>query len=111
MERSRDCGTWAVLTLSGEMDLATVPLLREAVDELVVAGRAHLVWNLQAVSFMDSSGLGVLVYAMRSTEAVKGCVRLAGAGQQIRQLLELTGLDTVIEQYPDVPSATGPVTA
>ncbi|GHD82238.1 STAS domain-containing protein [Streptomyces goshikiensis] len=105
VERSSDAGVWAVLTLSGEIDLDVVPQVREAVDELVAEGRVNLVWDLADVSFMDSAGLGVLVYTTRSVEARQGRVRLAGAHVQVCRLLELTGLDAVVERYPDVASA------
>ncbi|MFI5805957.1 STAS domain-containing protein [Streptomyces sp. NPDC051561] len=108
VERSPDVGTWAVLTLHGEIDLAACPLVREAVDELAAAGRGQVVWDLGGVSFMDSAGLGTLVYAMRSAEARQGSVRLAGAGIQVRRLLELTGLEQVFGMYPDVAAATAP---
>ncbi|NEE09094.1 STAS domain-containing protein [Streptomyces sp. SID7499] len=106
--RSGDAGMWSVLVLSGEMDVEMAPLLRAAVAELVAQGRVHLVWDLAAVTFMDSACLGTLVYAMRSTEARQGRMRLAGAGTQVRRLLELTGLDTVLGTYKDLASATGP---
>ncbi|GAA4803614.1 STAS domain-containing protein [Streptomyces ziwulingensis] len=110
VERSADAGTWAVLTLRGETDLAIAPLLRAAVDELVAEDRVHLVWDLADVTFMDSAGLGIMAYAMRSAEARRGELRLAQVCAQVRKLLELTGLDTVVGMYPDVASAAaGPV--
>ncbi|MFB7651465.1 MULTISPECIES: STAS domain-containing protein [unclassified Streptomyces] len=106
VERVSDAGAWAVLALFGEIDVYLVARVREAVDELVSEGRVHLVWDLEGVSFMDSTGLGVLVYTMRSVEAREGSVRLAGPDGQVRRLLELTGLDAVVECHPDVASAT-----
>lgn len=105
VERSDDAGMWAVLALSGEIDQAVVPLLREAVDELVAESRAHLVWDLRDVTFMDSAGLGVLVYAVRVAEAGQGSLRLAGVNPQVGHLLELTGVDAVVGTYADVTSA------
>ncbi|MFD4024373.1 STAS domain-containing protein [Streptomyces sp. NPDC058576] len=107
VERISDVGAWAVLSLFGDIDVHVVARVREAVDELVCDGRVHLVWDLEGVSFMDSAGLGVLVYTMRSVEAREGSVRLAGPDQQVRRLLELTGLDAVVECHPDVASAAG----
>ncbi|GAA3726309.1 STAS domain-containing protein [Streptomyces tremellae] len=105
VERSRDVGGWALLVLWGEADAAVVPALRAAVDALVAQHRAHMVWDLQDVTFMDSAGLGCLVYAMRLAEARQGVVRLAGAVPQVLRLLDLTGLGTVVEVFPDVRSA------
>lgn len=106
--RSPDTGGWAVLTLFGEIDLASGPAVREAVGELIAAGRVRLVWDLREVTFMDSAGLGILVHAVRSAEARQGCVRLAGVGVQVWRLMELTGLSAVVDIFPDVASASTP---
>ncbi|MFJ4716485.1 STAS domain-containing protein [Streptomyces sp. NPDC088785] len=106
VERSRDAGGWAVLAFTGELDLAMVPAVREAADELVAAGRVHLVWDLSGVTFMDSAGLGVLVHTVRAAEARQGAVRLAAASAQVHRLLELTGVHAVVDTYADVSAAT-----
>lgn len=46
-----------MLALFGEVDVYLVARVCEAVDELVSEGRVHLVWDLEGVSFMDSTGL------------------------------------------------------
>ncbi|EGJ73760.1 putative anti-sigma factor antagonist [Streptomyces sp. Tu6071] len=106
VERVADAGQWAVLALTGEVDLSLVTRVREAVDELVADGRVWVVWDLKRVNFMDSSGVGVLVYTMRSVEEHNGSVRLAGLSGQVRRLLTLTGMDTEIDCYPDLASAS-----
>jgi anti-sigma B factor antagonist len=105
VRRAEDCGAWAVVVLSGEVDLALAPALREAVDALIAERRARIVLDLEQVSFMDSSGLGVLVYGMRRAGALGGMLRLAAPGEQVRRLLELTGLDTVVEIFAGAPAA------
>ncbi|MEW2573035.1 STAS domain-containing protein [Streptomyces sp. NPDC047070] len=108
VRRSGEVGVWAVLRLSGEVDLQVVPRVRAAVDELIAAGRLHMVWDLHEVTFMDSAGVGVLAYTVRSVESRAGQVRLAGAGAQVCRLLELTGMDTVVAMFPDVTAASQP---
>ncbi|GGN32605.1 anti-sigma factor antagonist [Streptomyces kronopolitis] len=105
VRRTGDCGPWAVVVLAGEVDLCLVPELREVIDALTAEDRAWLVLDLEQVTFMDSSGLGVLVYGIRGAEALGGGLRLAGPGVQVRRLLELTGLDGVVEVYEDVAGA------
>ncbi|WP_322723608.1 STAS domain-containing protein [Streptomyces spongiae] len=105
MRRSEDCGVWAVVVLTGEVDLFLAPVLRDAVDTLIVEGRARIVLDLEQVYFMDSSALGVLVYGLRRTGATGGTLRLAAPGEQVRRLLELTGLDTAIEIFPYATAA------
>ncbi|MGW9032728.1 STAS domain-containing protein, partial [Streptomyces sp. NPDC055722] len=105
VRRADDCGAWAVVILSGEVDLALVPAVREAVDALIAERRARIVLDMTQVSFMDSSALGVLVYAMRRADALGGTLRLAGPREQVRRMLELTGLDTVVGIFTAVPAA------
>jgi anti-sigma B factor antagonist len=100
-------GDWGVLTVSGEVDLATGPALRERLDELVRSGVRHLVVDLAGVSFLDSVGLGVLVGAVKRLRAVdpSGSLRLAGAGEWVAKLFELTGLLGVFRMYATVAEA------
>lgn len=58
-------GTWAILRVSGEMDLVTSPAVRQHVHDAVADGRRSLVLDLSGVRFCDSSGVGVLIAARR----------------------------------------------
>ncbi|MFC8263304.1 STAS domain-containing protein [Streptomyces sp. NPDC057291] len=98
-------GIWAVVVLTGEVDRALASRLREVMDALIAKDRAQIVLDLERVSFMDSAGLGTLVYGMRRAGAHGGGLRLAGPGEQVRGLLELTGLGGAIEVFGDVPAA------
>ena len=69
-------GEWAVLHVSGEMDLVTSPVLRQRVHEAVADGRRSLVLDLSAVVFCDSSGVGVLVATRRLMRSCRGRLRL-----------------------------------
>ncbi|BAC71639.1 anti-sigma-B factor antagonist [Streptomyces avermitilis] len=105
VRRSEDRGKWAVVVLTGEVDCDLTPALREAVDSLTAEDHGLIVLDLGQVSFMDSAGLGVVVYGMRRAGALGGRLRLAGPGEQVRELLRLTGLDAAVEVFGDVPAA------
>ncbi|MER8160435.1 STAS domain-containing protein [Streptomyces sp. NPDC094472] len=105
VRRVADCEGWAVLVLAGEVDLALAPALREGVDAVAGEGQSWIVLDLEQVTFMDSAGLGVVVYGMRRAEAHGGRLRLAGPGAQVRRLLQLTGADAVIGVFADVVEA------
>ncbi|MEV0918060.1 STAS domain-containing protein [Streptomyces sp. NPDC049967] len=102
---SEGSGRCAVLTISGDVGRDLVPVIRAALDELIAEGRVQIVLDVQNITFMDSAGLGVLVYGVRNSEVEKGGLRLAGAGTQVRRLLNLSGLDEVISVFPDVDAA------
>jgi anti-sigma B factor antagonist len=83
---------YAVMTVTGEIDIATVARLRERLFELAASGRPVVV-DLDQVRFIDSTGLAVLVGAAKRATAHGGSLHVAGARAQIRQLFRLTGLD------------------
>ena len=61
----KEHGEWAVLRVSGELDLVTSPVLRQRVHDVVAEGRHSLVLDLSEVWFCDSSGVGVLIASRR----------------------------------------------
>ncbi|MFI1539713.1 STAS domain-containing protein [Streptomyces anandii] len=78
-----------VITVSGEMDLRTCPELAQAAFVVPLSGRTlHL--DLSGVSFMDSSGLNLLVLLRRRLQAEDGRFAVAGLQAQPARLLELT---------------------
>ncbi len=83
------------LTVRGEVDVATSPALQRSLAELVERRPELVVADLTEVSFIDSTGLGVLVDAVQSIRAGGGDLRLVVTQPQIIKLLELTGLDEV----------------
>ena len=84
-----------VLNVRGEIDVATSPELDELLTGLVARGPELIIVDLTDVSFIDSTGLGVLVGAVRDVRAGGGDLRLVVTQPQIIKLLELTGLDEV----------------
>jgi anti-sigma B factor antagonist len=66
---------------------------------------AFIVLDLSQLTFIDSTGLGVLVGAQRRARETGGEVRLAGAAPGVQRVLEVTGLDTVFGVFPSVDDA------
>ncbi|MFD9497373.1 STAS domain-containing protein [Streptomyces sp. NPDC060005] len=93
-----------VLTLCGEIDADTAGGFREA---LCVDGTAssRTVLDFGAVTFMDSSGVNVLVAALQKARADGGWIRMAALSERVRQVIDIVGLDTVIPCYPAVSEA------
>jgi len=91
----------AAVRLTGDVDLATVSSLRSRLHELVINGHVHLAVELDAVTFMDSSGLGVLVAAQREVRVFRGSLVLVAPSPPVRRLLSLTSLDKVFDVRPD----------
>ncbi|MZD03524.1 anti-sigma factor antagonist [Streptomyces sp. SID5785] len=105
-------GDWAVVSVSGEMDLVTSPALRQRVHDAVADGRRSLVLDLSDVLFCDSSGVGVLIAARRLIRSCQGRLRLilpaqgAVDGSHVNRVLGALGVRRLFECYPDVAAAT-----
>jgi anti-sigma B factor antagonist len=94
-----------VLNVRGEIDVSTSPNFQEALAELISRPPRLWIVNMADVSFIDSTGLGVLVGAVRDMRAAGGDLRLVVTQPQILKLLELTGLDKVFEIVSDAVTA------
>jgi anti-sigma B factor antagonist len=86
---------WTVVTVAGEVDVAAGPELREELVPLIEGGAHRLVIDLEPVDFIDSTGLGVLVGAVRRARAADGDVRLVCTNPRILKIFGVTGLDQV----------------
>lgn len=99
-------GTWSVVAPIGELDLASVPRLRQAVVALVGSGSNDVVLDLAAVDFIDSVGLGGVVAVAKRVLAHGGRFRLARPEDRVWSVFTLVGLDQVFECHDDLDSAT-----
>lgn len=101
----RDLANAVILEIEGRLTAAVAPRLRNEVADLVSAGHTAVAVDLGKVDFIDSSGLGALIGALKATRVAGGDLRIAGAGEQVRQVLRLTNLDRVLAVYPDAERA------
>ena len=95
-----------IAELSGDLDLASAPGLREQLLGLLRPGTSRLVLDLSRVSFCDASGLAVLVGASHRARMLGGFLRLAAVSPATGRVLQLTGLDRHLSIYPTVHAAT-----
>ena len=68
-------------------------------------GKNHLIIDLQAVRFVDSSGLGALVSGFKNASSRSGSLKLSGLQLQVKSMFELTRLHRVFEVFADVDEA------
>src|SRR5688572_17352895 len=105
---TRTVGDHTVLDVGGEVDVYTAPRLRERLVELVEQGAKHVVVDLSRVEFLDSTGLGVLVGALKRLRAVNGTLGLVCAHERLLKIFRITALDRVFALYDTVDAATEP---
>jgi anti-sigma B factor antagonist len=90
-------GEWAVITVTGEVDVATSPDLLAALED-ERSKHSKLVIDLAGVTFIDSTGLGVMVQAKRTFDQ-EGSLRLVVAEANVKKVFEITGLDGVLRLF------------
>lgn len=88
------------------MDIYTAGKLRDAVNEAVEAGNHRLAIDLAGMEFMDSSGLGVLIAALKRLKENDGELVLLSPRDQMRRILNLTGLDKILTIRQSLDEAT-----
>jgi anti-sigma B factor antagonist len=93
-----------VVDVNGEVDLATIPILKVALDEAANSQEAALV-NLSGVTYMDSSGFATLLEAARSLKQRGATLHLIGPNKNIARLMEITRLNTVFHIHLDEDTA------
>jgi len=91
-----------LITVSGEVDLATSPDLDTAVIAAIDSGTSSVVIDLTDVSFMDSSGLGVIVRALKRCREAENDLDLVITNERVLKVFGITGLDQVIPIHASI---------
>jgi anti-sigma B factor antagonist len=81
----------AVATLLGELDLASAPALREALDE-AIAYRGEVEVDMRGCGFVDSMGIATIVSAARRLSETGKALKVKGAQERVSKIFELAGL-------------------
>jgi anti-sigma B factor antagonist len=76
-----------------------------AVDDLIKNGKKKVVFDLSALDYLDSTGVGVLVVSCGRMKAAGGELRLASLTPKIAELMKVTKLDQIIHFYPSAAVA------
>jgi anti-sigma B factor antagonist len=92
-------GRTHVIEVNGQVDIHAAPALQQRTSRVIDEGKTRVVVDLSRVSFMDSTGLGVLVGALKRLRAGQGILALVVTDYDVERLLELTGLDRTFTIY------------
>jgi len=115
VSEERFSATWsdrtAVVTAAGEIDLTNAEGLRDALLEALNAGALGLVVDLTATTFLDSAGVTALVRASRRAAATEATLRLAVTAPAVLRVLNLVGIDRMLEVHPSVADAVASLPA
>lgn len=104
--KQREAGDITILDLSGKITIGEGSVqLREAVRNLLDAGRKKILLNLGDVSYVDSSGIGELVSSYSTANKAGGSLKLLNLTKKIQDLLAITKLLTVFEIHDSEEAA------
>jgi len=101
----RDQDGFTITAISGDLDIACVPAVREQLLGILGPHVSRIVVDLAGVTFCDASGLAVLIGASRRAWLLGGVLRLAAPAPPVTAVLRLTGLDLQFEIFATVSAA------
>jgi anti-sigma B factor antagonist len=94
-----------VLPLEGEIDLHVSPRISASLDAMIDEKPKQVVIDLTNVTYIDSSGLAVLIEGMQNVEAYGGKFSLVGLHAKVRPIFEIARLDQVFRIFPTADAA------
>jgi anti-sigma B factor antagonist len=97
----------AVIALDGEQDVYAVVATRRLILDGIRLGHGHVIIDLTAVTFADSSLLGALALAVKLARRSNGTVRLVSHDEQFISRLRITGMVRLFPIFPDLADALG----
>jgi anti-anti-sigma factor len=93
-----------IMQPSGRLDVTTAADFRRQVNDIAALATPpkYLLVDLEEITFMDSSGLGALVSALKSIRSSNGDMVICGANDQVQMLFELTSMTKIFKIYPTI---------
>ncbi|RMH00360.1 MAG: anti-sigma factor antagonist [Chloroflexi bacterium] len=95
----------AVVKVEGRLDANSADILKAALKQAAAEGLSNLVIDMQAISYIDSSGLSALVSGFKAAREHNGLLALAYVGPQVKMALELTHLNRIFPIYENTETA------
>ncbi|MFL5827554.1 MAG: STAS domain-containing protein [Thermoleophilaceae bacterium] len=87
----------AVISLSGDVDMHTAPMLKRRMTELIHEGRRRFIVDLSQVAFIDSTAIGVLVGRRKDLLRRRGTIALVCSDENVLEIFEIAGLPALFE--------------
>lgn len=102
---TRDEDGRTVVAATGEVDVYTAPVLDDALSAAVTGGATRVVVDLSGVDFLDSTGLSVLVKALKRVRDADGSLDVVVTAERVNKVFRITGLDQVIPVHASLADA------
>jgi len=99
-------GTALVISIIGELDHHAAEYVRNKIDgELIKSTTKNIIFDFSRLSFMDSSGIGVIMGRYKIIRQLNGKAAIVKANAQIRRILEMSGILKIMSLYESVDDA------
>jgi anti-sigma B factor antagonist len=95
----RESGEIIIFDINGEIDLYNAPEIKEKIKEEMNKSKANIIINLDKVSYIDSSGIGVLISSLSNLKKIGGALKLINVYASVRKVFELTKLTSFFDIY------------
>lgn len=95
-----------IVALSGELDHHSAEQTRRTIERAIIERDVkNLIFDFSALSFMDSSGIGMIIGRYKLIHSIGGGVALVCTNPQMNRLITMSGLARIIEVYPTLNQA------
>lgn len=97
----KKAGGCMVININGRLDTTNYSVLEKKLMELIDAGEIRLLVNLSRMDYVSSSGLRILLMALKRITMAKGKFALCSLQENIKEIFEISGFTNIFEIYPD----------
>jgi anti-sigma B factor antagonist len=101
----KEQGDVTIFSLTGNLDALTAPSLKKEIEALLAARRINVVFDLQGLELIDSSGVGAIVSLFKRVRTLQGDVKIARLAGQPAEIFKLLRLDRAFEIFETIDEA------
>jgi len=94
-----------IMKIDSSIIMLEPALVGAAISQAVNEGRKNIILDIEAMSYVDSLGIGILVRALTSAQKSGGALKLACVPKNVQRVLAMSGLDEVFESHETLDSA------
>ena len=98
---------WTIVEVTGDLDLATAPALRQEVIALIGDGRRRIVLDLTGTDFLDSLGLGLVVAIAKRVRVNGGELAIVCPEPRLKRVFRIVDLDQILPLHESVEEVLG----
>ena len=89
-----------VIKISGELDSSKTGLYKEKIHQSMrMIGPRYIIWDMKDLTFLDSSGIGLILGRYNEIEKIRGVMGLIGLNNYSRKIITISGLFQIIKEY------------